>query len=64
MTAKELRRVLAPLKDEQHICFNLERQNDDKERIDRTNLLILYGYERIEIGEDEDELFVIKLKLD
>lgn len=56
MTAKELREVLSPLKDEQYICWNVVEGNTTTEYID------IVGYERTEIGDKEDELFVINFK--
>ena len=71
MTAKELIKVLETLPDDQYVGFSLENLRIAKERIggnletrNSSALLILVGYERCNIGDEEDELFILKFNID
>lgn len=71
MTAIELRKVLEALPDDQYIGFNLENLQIAKERIDeglrigsKCASLLIVGYERCNIGDGEDELFILNLNID
>ena len=68
MTAKELRLTLEALPDEQHICFGLINLQDANDRIgahlsvgNKSISLDVAGYERCNVGQEEDDLFCIDL---
>ena len=70
MTAIELRKILETLPDDQYIGFSLESLQIAKERIDESlrignecAALLLVGYERCNIGDREDELFILNLNV-
>ncbi len=70
MTAKELIKILEVLPDEQHICFSLKRLQESKKTIEcnlslnnKSAILVMEGYERCYIGDEEDELFIINLHM-
>ena len=71
MTAKELIKILEALPDEQHIGFSLEHLQESKKTIERhlslnnkSAVLVMEGYERCYIGDEEDDLFIINLHID
>lgn len=57
ITAKELREIIQPINDENGIVINLVKGNQV------IAMLHIVGYERSNIGDEEDDLFVLKLEI-
>ena len=71
MKAKELIKILEALPDEQYISFSLKHLQESQKTIERhlslnnkSAVLVMEGYERCYIGDEEDDLFIINLHID